>query len=63
MLILNIMIFHKKDKLKNYMLEENDLLISLTGNVGRVGLMPKELLPAGLNQRVGCLRIKRNKKY
>lgn len=48
----------KIDKLKNYMLRENDLLISLTGNVGRVGLMPKEFLPAGLNQRVGCLRIK-----
>ena len=46
------------DKLKNYMLKENDLLISLTGNVGRVGLMSKEFLPAGLNQRVGCLRIK-----
>ena len=40
------------------MLKENDLLISLTGNVGRVGLIPKEFLPAGLNQRVGCLRIK-----
>lgn len=49
------------DKLKNYMLKENDLLISLTGNVGRVGLMPKEFLPAGLNQRVGCLRIKDTK--
>ena len=48
----------QNDKLKNYMLKENDLLISLTGNVGRVGLMPKEFLPAGLNQRVGCLRIK-----
>lgn len=46
------------DNLKNYMLKENDLLISLTGNVGRVGLMIKKLLPAGLNQRVGCLRIK-----
>ena len=46
------------DNFKNYMLKENDLLISLTGNVGRVGLMIKEFLPAGLNQRVGCLRIK-----
>ena len=46
------------NNLKNYMLKENDLLISLTGNVGRVALMSKELLPAGLNQRVGCLRIK-----
>ena len=48
----------KIKELKNYMLKENDLLISLTGNVGRVGLLPKKLLPAGLNQRVGCLRIK-----
>ena len=50
------------NNLKNYMLKENDLLISLTGNVGRVGLIKKELLPAGLNQRVCCLRIKDNKK-
>lgn len=49
------------DKLQNYMLKENDLLISLTGNVGRVALMSKKFLPAGLNQRVGCLRIKDEK--
>ena len=41
-----------------YELEENDLLISLTGNVGRVALLQKEFLPAALNQRVACLRIK-----
>lgn len=40
-----------------YLLFENDLLVSLTGNVGRVGLINKELLPAALNQRVACLRI------
>ena len=51
----------KIEELKNYMLKENDLLISLTGNVGRVGILPKKLLPAGLNQRVGCLRIKDKK--
>ena len=48
----------KIETLKNYMLKENDLLISLTGNVGRVGQISKDLLPAGLNQRVGCIRIK-----
>lgn len=48
----------EKDKLKNYILYENDLLISLTGNVGRVGLLKQNLLPAALNQRVGCLRAK-----
>ena len=56
--------YYKIDKietLKNYMLKENDLLISLTGNVGRVGQISKELLPAGLNQRVGCIRIKEKK--
>lgn len=46
----------KQTEIQNYMLRENDLLVSLTGNVGRVGLLPKELLPAGLNQRVACLR-------
>ena len=44
------------DTIKPYLLYENDLLISLTGNVGRIALMPKRYLPAALNQRVGCLR-------
>ena len=43
-------------ELQKYMLYENDLLMSLTGNVGRVGFLHKEMLPAALNQRVGCLR-------
>ena len=45
-------------ELKKYILKKDDLLISLTGNVGRVGILNEELLPAALNQRVGCLRIK-----
>lgn len=45
--------------LEKYMLEEGDLLMSLTGNVGRVALLKKELLPAALNQRVACLRMQR----
>lgn len=44
--------------LDKYMLEEGDLLISLTGNVGRVAILEKEFLPAALNQRVACLRLK-----
>lgn len=44
--------------LEKYMLEEGDLLMSLTGNVGRVALLQKEMLPAALNQRVACLRLK-----
>ncbi len=43
-----------------FMLDEGDLLMSLTGNVGRVAIIAKEFLPAALNQRVACLRIKSN---
>lgn len=44
-----------------FMLEQGDLLMSLTGNVGRVAILGKELLPAALNQRVACLRLKSDK--
>ena len=43
---------------EKYRLEEDDMLMSLTGNVGRVAKLSKEFLPAALNQRVACLRIK-----
>lgn len=46
------------DGLGDYMLKGNDLLMSLTGNVGRVAMMPAGLLPAALNQRVCCITPK-----
>ena len=49
--------YDSKDAQK-YRLEEGDMLMSLTGNVGRVAKLSKEFLPAALNQRVACLRIK-----
>ena len=42
--------------ISKYMLNENDLLLSLTGNVGRIGILNASYLPAALNQRVACLR-------
>lgn len=48
---------HSKE-IEKYRLQQNDFLISLTGNVGRVALVDKEFLPAVLNQRVACLRLK-----
>lgn len=39
-----------------YELHTDDLLMSLTGNVGRVGMVDKKLLPALLNQRVARFR-------
>ena len=49
-----------RDEISKYKLKENDLLVSLTGNVGRVALLPASFLPAALNQRVACLRINDN---
>ena len=45
------------EDVEKYSLFAGDLLISLTGNVGRVGILPAAMLPAALNQRVCCLRI------
>lgn len=47
-----------KEDIEKYRLFEGDILVSLTGNVGRVGILPATMLPAVLNQRVCCLRIK-----
>ncbi len=47
-----------EQSIEQYLLVENDLLLSLTGNVGRVALLEESFLPAALNQRIACLRIK-----
>jgi restriction endonuclease S subunit len=39
-----------------FILHEDDILMSLTGNVGRIGVVKKEHLPAVLNQRVARLK-------
>lgn len=46
------------EKIERYLLQESDLVMSLTGNVGRVAMLSKTDLPAALNQRVACLRSK-----
>ena len=48
--------FDKMKALKDFMLTEGDILMSLTGNVGRVGILTNELLPAALKQRVACIK-------
>jgi len=42
---------------ENFILHEGDILMSLTGNVGRVGAIEKDHLPAVLNQRVARITI------
>jgi type I restriction enzyme S subunit len=48
------------EEINRYLLQENDLVMSLTGNVGRVAMLSHSDLPAALNQRVACIRSKNN---
>lgn len=49
------------DEINKYLLREDDLVMSLTGNVGRVAMLSKKDLPAALNQRVACIRANEKK--
>ena len=49
---------HTREQISRYILNDGDLLMSLTGNVGRVAMLQKLDLPAALNQRVACIRVK-----
>ena len=53
--------YEHDNKLSKYELMQNDILISLTGNVGRCALVSSDFLPAYLNQRVCCLRVDEKK--
>lgn len=55
--------YEQSNDLNKYELKIGDILISLTGNVGRVGMVEEQILPAYLNQRVGCIRIKSDKVF
>ncbi len=50
--------FTNDEKINQYVLNEGDILISLTGDVGRVGEVKGSHLPAVLNQRVARVFIK-----
>ena len=45
-----------KKEIERYMLNDGDIVVSLTGDVGRVAQIQDVHLPAALNQRVACLR-------
>ncbi|MBD5142427.1 MAG: hypothetical protein HDT22_02285 [Ruminococcus sp.] len=52
--------FETRKDIEKYMLYSGDLLMSLTGNVGRIAILTDKFLPAALNQRVACIRLKEN---
>lgn len=50
------------DGLKNVIVEENDILLNITGDsVARVCKVPKEVLPARVNQHVAIIRADKTK--
>ena len=46
--------------MQRFALSENDILVSLTGNVGRIGVIEKRHLPAALNQRVARITCRKD---
>jgi len=48
-------------KLSNVVVEENDVLLNITGaSIARCCVVPSDLLPARVNQHVSIIRLKRN---
>ncbi|WP_312764482.1 restriction endonuclease subunit S [Epilithonimonas sp.] len=49
-------------KLKNVIVQKNDILLNITGaSVGRCCIVPKEVLPARVNQHVSIIRVDEKK--
>lgn len=48
-------------KLKRSVLKENDILFSITGSLGKVGLVDSTILPANTNQALAIIRLTENK--
>ena len=45
-------------KLKRSILQENDILFSIAGAIGRTAIVTKEILPANTNQAVAIIRLR-----
>ena len=48
-------------KLKRSVLKENDILFSIAGSLGKVGLVDSTILPANTNQALAIIRLTENK--
>ncbi|MQB85494.1 restriction endonuclease subunit S, partial [Lactobacillus reuteri] len=47
------------EKLKNVIVEKNDILLNITGDsIARCTIVPEEILPARVNQHVSIIRCK-----
>ena len=45
------------EKLKRSQLQENDILFSIAGAIGRTAIVTKDILPANTNQALAIIRI------
>ena len=48
---------HCNKKMQRSQLQENDVLFSIAGAIGRVAIVNKEILPANTNQALAIIRI------
>jgi type I restriction enzyme S subunit len=46
--------------LKRSQLQENDILFSIAGALGRIGIVTREILPANTNQALAIIRLKKD---
>ena len=46
--------------LKRSQLKDNDILFSIVGTLGRVGIIKKDNLPANTNQQISIIRVKKD---
>ena len=47
-------------KLKRSQLQENDILFSIAGVIGRTAIITKDILPANTNQAVAIIRLRKD---
>jgi type I restriction enzyme S subunit len=51
------------ESLKRSQLKVNDILFSIAGALGRIGIVKKEILPANTNQALAIIRIDKNSMF
>lgn len=59
----NISEKENNEYLKRSQLEENDILFSIAGTLGRIAIVDKALLPANTNQALAIIRLSRGNHY
>ncbi|MDR4886312.1 restriction endonuclease subunit S [Fredinandcohnia sp. QZ13] len=51
------------EKLARSKMQEDDLLVTIAGNLGRVAIVTKDILPANTNQAIAIVRLNNSRNY